>query len=178
MPLIKTTLTNEEKTRWKSYCDASGMSDAAMLRTLVRRALTENNPTVTSSLSSQPNAPRTRRISFNLSQEFSEKLRRRMEKEGYTSPTNWATSCVMASLSGEAVPSLEERTALEESNRQILAIGRNLNQLARAINSDPSEASALNEKLISALSEKLRVHVEKVSALLEKSRRRFRRPRA
>jgi hypothetical protein len=92
-----------------------------------------------------------------------------MEKEGYSSPTNWASSCVMAALNDAPAPAEAEREALGASTRQIAAVGRNLNQLVRALNADPSEAHVVTAKLVAALSEKLDGHIAATTALLDKT---------
>jgi len=53
------------------------------------------------------------------------------------SSQNWITSMVRASLTHGPLMGAEEMRLLGESNYQLTAIGRNLNQITRQINADP-----------------------------------------
>ncbi|WP_084267336.1 plasmid mobilization protein [Azohydromonas lata] len=61
------------------------------------------------------------------------------------------------------VPALQ---ALAESNRQLLAIGRNLNQIARTLNESPGQMTGADHALILRVAELARAHVELTASVI------------
>ena len=61
------------------------------------------------------------------------------------------------------VPALQ---ALAESNRQLLAIGRNLNQIARMLNEYPGRMTRADQALILKVAELARAHVELAAGVI------------
>lgn len=69
-----------------------------------------------------------------------------------------------------------EIAALEESNYQLAAIGRNLNQIARALNAAPGRAGQHDRlAVIEALRREIHAHLEKVQQLHHANLSRWRR---
>jgi hypothetical protein len=62
---------------------------------------------------------------------------------------------------------------LRESNRQLAAIGRNLNQLVRALNSDARATNRITRAEIKTLAEQIEEHKTKVATLLEQNLNRW-----
>lgn len=69
-----------------------------------------------------------------------------------------------------------EIVALEESNYQLAAIGRNLNQIARVLNAEPGKAGQHDRlAVIQALRRQIHEHLEKVQQLHHANLARWRR---
>ncbi len=68
------------------------------------------------------------------------------------------------------VPSDNEIAALYQSNVQLGAIGRNLNQIARHLNA--GESASLSDRHIRELEEMIRNHTKQVSAIIRDHRQR------
>ena len=68
------------------------------------------------------------------------------------------------------VPSDNEIAALYQSNVQLSAIGRNLNQIARHLNA--GESASLSDRYIRELEKMIRNHTKQVSAIIRDHRQR------
>jgi hypothetical protein len=59
-----------------------------------------------------------------------------------------------------------ELAALTRSNQQLLALGRNLNQIAKVLNTAPQNRAAFRVEVITELSRVIRTHTDRVSDVL------------
>lgn len=84
-----------------------------------------------------------------------------------SSPQNWVINLVRSHLTRKPQFGMREIEALGESNSQLLRIGRNLNQIAKALNTNPEDTSVIKIERIEQLAEQIELHTNKVSALLE-----------
>ena len=80
---------------------------------------------------------------------------------------------MLATLSKEPVLTDAEVNALRGSNRELAAIGRNLNQIARALNVEFRDSDKLNKELIDRLLEQIDGHRDKVSNLIDRNMNRW-----
>jgi hypothetical protein len=83
------------------------------------------------------------------------------------------TSLVLSALHREPVLNSDEIAVLRESNRQIAAIGRNLNQLVRALHTDARISNRITRAEVKILGDQIEDHVSKVAELLEKNLNRW-----
>lgn len=80
----------------------------------------------------------------------------------------WIVSLVRAALTRGVTVGGAELQALGESNYQLMAIGRNLNQIAHHINADPSRnLHRITSRMIETLSRKIDEHRKQVHGLVE-----------
>lgn len=63
---------------------------------------------------------------------------------------------------------------LRHSNRQLSAIGRNLNQITRVLNTDFRFSDKVDKELVNGLKEQIELHVAKVVSLIDRSNERGR----
>ena len=80
-----------------------------------------------------------------------------------------ANGCCNGNLNREPVLTESEIQALRTSNRELAAIGRNLNQIAKVLNTEFRESDKLNRQAVLALSEKIDSHREEVAGLLQRN---------
>ena len=66
-----------------------------------------------------------------------------------------------------------ECDALARSNQQLLAMGRNLNQIAKALNTSPRDRTAWRADLVTALSTRIQTHTNLVSDVLRRTLERW-----
>lgn len=92
--------------------------------------------------------------------------------EGFTI-SRWIAGLVRSRLVGGAVLNRSEMQVLADSNSQLGAIGRNLNQLLRVLNRQASDVTAFDAAQIAQLRDEIRVHREAVSALILSSSERW-----
>lgn len=94
------------------------------------------------------------------------------EQEGFA-PTRWIVALVRARLGSGAQLGQQELEHLARSNMQLLALGRNLNQIAKAVNANPGDRSGCRPEVIEKLHTLIREHTNKVSNVLTANVRRW-----
>lgn len=168
MPIIKTELPQNEKAAFRHFSKSQGMTEAEMLRQMVRRVLgdqVENPPA--------EQIERGNRTTLSFTEDEMWAITKRSRADGFTRHTAWLVGLVRAVLFREPTFSSEEMEVLRESNRELAAIGRNLNQIARGINVDFREGERIKRAEIQSLAEQLADHREIVSRLIDKSLNRW-----
>ena len=120
------------KQPWLDYCKAHGISPSEAFRQIVAK-LTGGAETARTRPAAATERPTKVRREIRLTKSELARADAVAGREGF-SLTRWIVSLINARL--EATPKLgqPELEALARSNLQMLAIGRNLNQLARAAN--------------------------------------------
>lgn len=99
-------------------------------------------------------------------------VRRRAKLEGTTGPS-WVRRVVLAIIRRAPSFTRTEETALLESNRELLAIGRNINQIAHHLNIHPDATDRVNAQVLAELSASIKQHREIVAQLVNASWGRY-----
>ncbi|WP_243637442.1 plasmid mobilization relaxosome protein MobC [Parashewanella curva] len=68
---------------------------------------------------------------------------------------------------------ITETDALKESNRQLAAIGRNLNQIARVLNIEFRHSDKITAEMIELLVDRIDQHSTKVEDLIQQGHKRW-----
>ena len=165
-----TTVTvdlGELKAPWQAWCQQQGVTPSHALRNALRQAMDRK--------ATRAPAPRVRitpkherataRIELNLTTSELAALKRMAGHEGYV-PTKWLVAMVRTKLTGQPHVGQLELETLARSNQQLLALGRNLNQIAKVLNSAPENRTAFRVEVITELSRVIRAHTKKVSDVL------------
>jgi NADP-dependent 3-hydroxy acid dehydrogenase YdfG len=92
-------------------------------------------------------------------------LKRIAGHEGYV-PTKWVVAMIRTKLTGQPQVGQSELERLTRSNQQLLALGRNLNQIAKVLNTTPQNRTAFRVEVITELSRVIQAHTKKVSDVL------------
>ena len=164
---VKTQLSEEDKQKWQQFCQANGMTESGMMRFMMNQVL----PDIASN--DEFNEAKSNKITIRLSDHEMQKLTTQAVEEGYIYRTSWATACVMANLTRTPVLTEGEIKALRESNRQLAAVGRNLNQIARVLNIDYRYSDKFTREMIQVLDAKFEKHKAMVNDLINKSCKRW-----
>jgi len=114
-----------------------------------------------------------RKLTIRLSSKEHELLVKRIQQEGFPSKTSWLKNVVQFLLKRDPVLTDAEINALRESNRELAAIGRNLNQIAHVLNSDARVPDKLTFKTILELKTYIDKERNKISELVNKSLNRW-----
>lgn len=94
--------------------------------------------------------------------------------DGFKAPSGWIVTLVRNFLTNQHHLTKAELDVLGESNRQLLAIGRNLNQIARSLNAaKPNSDVIYDRELVENLGTAVRAHVKKVGDLMRVSAHRW-----
>ena len=151
------------KTPWVAYCTAVGKKPGAALREAIEKQLAglqvDKARTLFTQVEQTHREPRKR---FEILLTVSEREALEVSaKEAGSSVRQFIVDAVRATLTHEPQYSMKEIEVLGESNYQLLAIGRNLNQIARRLNEGKYEPITVER--IEELSRSLRQHAKKVS---------------
>ena len=165
-----TTITvdlGDLKAPWQAWCQAHGITPSHALRNAVRQAMDRK--------ATQAPAPRLRvsrrkerataRMKLNVTPSELAALRTCARHEGYQ-PTAWVVAMIRTKLTGEPHVGQSELETLARSNQQLLALGRNLNQIAKVLNTAPQNRTAFRVEVITELSRVIQAHTKKVSDVL------------
>ncbi len=162
MPRVEVRLTDDEKKAWKEYCHSVDETEANMLRKIIADMTNQvrNEPVILEK------KLKTKNITVALSDDDRVKMGEKMAMKKYRTPTQWMRSLIRADLDKEPILPDDAIHALRASNRELGAIGRNLNQIARALNSDTSHGDKLKLDAIKLLSKRIEEHKIVVSKLI------------
>lgn len=165
-----TTITvdlGDLKAPWQAWCQDHGITPSHALRNAVRQAMDRK--------ATQAPAPRLRvtrrrerataRMKLNVTPSELAALRTCARHEGYQ-PTAWVVAMIRTKLTGEPHVGQPELEILARSNQQLLALGRNLNQIAKVLNTSPQNRTAFRVEVIIELSRVIQAHTKKVSDVL------------
>ena len=165
-----TTITvdlGELKAPWQTWCQDHGVTPSHALRNALRQAMDRRATRApVPRLRVTPKGERaTARIELNLTTSELAALKRMAGHEGYV-PTKWVVAMVRAKLTGEPQVGQSELDTLTRSNQQLLALGRNLNQIAKVLNSAPQNRTAFRVEVVTELSRVIQAHTKKVSDVI------------
>ncbi|MES2664157.1 MAG: plasmid mobilization relaxosome protein MobC [Pseudomonadota bacterium] len=163
MPRIEKRLTVEQKEAWKAFCQKNNQKESDMLGLMLQKIMASQLPIQSGTKS----FPKSEKITVRLSEKDHAAIQQRAQQEGYANRTAWLNNLVQLELNNQAIFTQEEVNALRESNRELAAIGRNLNQIAKALNAQLN--ATVTQHDILKLSSHIDAHREKVSRVVHKS---------
>jgi hypothetical protein len=155
------------KQPWIDWCEAQSVTPSDAFRRVVARLVpakgTVNRPDQTPAgiVKAVPEKP-TARKEITLTASELARVEALAAAEGF-SATRWIVALIRARLTGTGQYGQRELELLAQSNLQLLAIGRNLNQVARALNSTPQDRTVYRIALIDALRGHIKTHTKLVS---------------
>lgn len=157
------------KQQWLDYCKANNVTPSEAFRQIVAK-LTATKAPVTEFKAATADSKIRREVrltEYELAQ--AEAI---AHQEGFSLP-RWIVALINARLQGTPQLGQQELEVLARSNQQLLAIGRNLNQLARTANGNSAQAVCEKED-IETLRAFVTDHVRRVAAVLSANVNRWR----
>lgn len=130
---ITCRVTSETKARLRALADREGTNESAIVKRLLHDALRSLSPCADSSPVRPVRVERRERVCVRIGSEDRRLLRKRATARGLASGM-YVALLVRAHLQGRAPLPRAEYLALREAVLELRAIGRNLNQIARALN--------------------------------------------
>ena len=151
---LQTWVSREFKERFAQVAKAQGLSESALLRRLLEKLVLADRSPEDVLITPVEGLPSARRVSVRLRADDLLFLRERARARGLPTST-YISYLVRSHLRAQApLPNLE-LAALKRSVAEIGAIGRNINQIARAVNQqqwpsgpDPAVLSEMNRVLV------------------------------
>jgi hypothetical protein len=130
---ITCRVTSETKAQLRALAQREGTNESAIVKQLLHDALRTLTPCADSSCVMPPRVERRERVCVRVGSEDRRLLKERASARGLASGT-YVAFLVRTHLQGRAPLPRAEYLALRESVLELRAIGRNLNQIARALN--------------------------------------------
>ncbi|KWN83006.1 plasmid mobilization relaxosome protein MobC [Burkholderia stagnalis] len=152
-----------------AYCSAHQTTPSAVVRRAVADILAGGMPARDNAIVPYPITPAiegTERLILRLTASEREALSQVAEKAGFKTAQRWIIAALRIYLTQKPHLSDNEISVLADSNFQLAAIGRNLNQIAKRLNSEP-DVSSYRLDVIEDVSKRIRQHTEFVSSLLQ-----------
>ena len=157
--LIACRVTPETKARVRRLAERDGITESALLRqfldVVLRTADLDARPTITP----PDRVNRQARVNVRLEPEDWRLLRERAKARGMAAAT-YSSYVIRAHMRGAAPLPKAEYTLLKQSVEQLATVGRNLNQIARAMNQGerPAMPGRSEVAMMLKVSEGLRDH--------------------
>lgn len=169
MPKIERRVTPEVKANWQAFCKSRGFSESEMLAMMIERVTSGEVDLEPKGLAEV----KTNQINIKLPAAKIDEITQRAKQEGFPSRTTWVVSVISQALDNKPVLNDEEANTIRASNRELSAIGRNLNQIARKLNIEFRDSDRLSAEAIERLSDAIEQHKTAVATFLEKSQKRW-----
>lgn len=173
-PILSVRLGADLKERWEAYCEDLGLAPSTAIKAAIEQQLEKagKNPKPKTYHQTQEAPVGEPKVRFEILLTESEKraIRERANVER-CSMRRWIVDACRAGLTREPQFGMKEIDALGESNYQLLALGRNLNQIARRLNEGKS--AKLTVEQIEKLSARIDKHTDIVSTAIRASLERW-----
>jgi hypothetical protein len=176
-PILIARVTPGLKDAFTRYVSAAGVSAPAALKAIVSQVVAATR--IEPEELEIPKAPevRSERVTVRFSKEEMAEIAPRAQD--YGSARDWLVALARAQIAPD-VPqfSPEALQTLYESNRELSAIGRNVNQIAHAVNLDLQQAGQLRRSRalvdeLASLKAVIAAHTERVTAFCSASTARW-----
>ena len=155
-PILSVRLGPDLKERWEAYCERLGRAPSSAIKEAIEQQLKAADALPAPKAYRQTEKLREPKERFEILLTISEKAavkeRARIER---CSMRHWIVDAIRTGLTHEPQFGMSEIDALGESNYQLLALGRNLNQIARRLNEGSPEPFTLE-------------HIEALRRLIDK----------
>jgi hypothetical protein len=132
MPVLKTLVEPQTKTRFHAMAQARALSESELLRQLILVVM-ENNKATPQPASADATRTDRVQITVRLPRFLAEEISGRARDKGMLA-SRWVASLLQSHLMQQPVMTSAELNALHASTRELAALGRNINQIARALN--------------------------------------------
>ncbi|KVE37235.1 hypothetical protein WS68_03205 [Burkholderia sp. TSV86] len=164
-PLLRTYVSEETKAKFAAAATKHGYAnEAQLLRVVIDRVLGDEPAPPPRPV--REAKPKRAQINIGLTPDEHYQVELRARQQG-VNRTTWIVNLIRAHILREPQFSTAELDALMESNRQIAAIGRNLNQIARNINMDPNAMRSVTLEAIETLVADLKQHRAHVARVMD-----------
>ena len=166
MLVLKTLVETETKTRFRNLAKTRGLSESELLRSVVLVVTGQD-------AADQPIKPKAEnteleRMTVRLPGFLMEAAKQRGKSKGMAA-SRWVAALVQANLTGKPVMTDKELAVLQASNRELAAIGRNINQIAKALNEAFHETERVRLDTLAALNQSITENRAAIRSLVRAS---------
>lgn len=167
MRTLKTTVVSDVKARFRAVAALRGQTESELLRAMV---LIVSNPEDSASTMAvlTPDDILTHRMTIRLPAFVKVAAADRAKRVGMT-PSRWVAALVQSNATASPVFSAGELAALRAATRELAAVGRNINQIARALNEAFHETERVRLDTLAALGAAIDAQGAAIRALVRAS---------
>ena len=138
MPVLKTLVDLDLKTRFRNLAKAQGLSESECLRGLVLAVTEQDKSTDQQPIQPDPDNSEPDRITVRMPHFLMVSTKVRAKSKGMA-PSRFITALLQSNLMAHPVMTDGEIGRLNASTRELASIGRNINQIAKALNDTLNE---------------------------------------
>jgi hypothetical protein len=161
------------KASWDLYCQERGLKPGAALKASIQKEIDRVKQGTVEPAAQRDECPDyapKKRAEIRLTPSELDAVDARADDAGCSRST-WLVNVVRGTLTKQAQMGMREIDSLGESNYQLLAIGRNLNQIAKRLNE--GHPDVITAKYTERLADEIRAHVKSVSKVMGASIERW-----
>ncbi len=168
MHVLKTTVDDEIKVAFGEMAAKAALPESKLLRLLILKSLTAEPvvPAVVAPVGVETN---TGQITVRMPKFLLKEVRNRAKEKGGIAASRWIWGLIQSNLLQEPIMTSSEIDALKESSRELAALGRNLNQIARALNDNFNETDRVKLKFVELLSDSVSENRKLIRKLVKAS---------
>ena len=166
MPVLKTLVETETKTHFRKLAKTRGLSESELLRSVV--LVVTGQEAINQPIEPEAENSELERMTVRLPGFLMEAAKQRGKSKGMAA-SRWVAALVQANLTGKPVMTDKELAMLQASNRELAAIGRNINQIAKALNEAFHETERVRLDTLTALSQSITENRAAIRSLVRAS---------
>jgi len=162
---IKARIEQSHRDRFCTKAKALGLKESELLRAVVLAVIGDVQEEL---VKPDVESAKTNRITIRMPRFLLESAKERAKGKGMVI-SRWLTALVQANLTGKPVMTDQELAVLQASNRELAAIGRNINQIAKALNEAFHETERVRLDTLVALSQSISENRAAIRSLVRAS---------
>ena len=170
MPALLTQVDIELKQRFKKLSKSNGLSESELLRSIVIDAIRNIEFTESDKLGLNLDFEKseTERITVRMPSFLLQAAKEKGKSKGMAT-SRWIAALVQSNIAKNPVMADQELNNLKASIRELNAIGRNINQMARALNESRNNTDKVNLDTLYLLGDSLKRNLSAVRELVRAS---------
>lgn len=165
---IRARVDEDQKKLFRRKAASLDMTESELLRAVVIAVIGQIDDS-NKVIEPDANNAKSERITFRLPRFLKTAIERRAKARGNMTATRWIKALIQSNLIRVPVMTDAELFVLHGSNRELAAIGRNLNQIARVLNRDSYETEQVRLEKLNVLSKAVADNREAIRALIKAS---------
>jgi hypothetical protein len=125
----------DHKKKFSRFAKKRGLTESELLRELVLIAIGESDDVLPFVEEPAAELVELERVTVRLPKFLIKSLQNRAKSKGMAQ-SRWISALVQSNVTGQPVMTDKDLVVLNASNRELAAIGRNINQIAKSLNRD------------------------------------------
>ncbi|MGX8882097.1 plasmid mobilization relaxosome protein MobC [Methylovorus sp. SPW-M1] len=171
-PVLSVYLGNALRSQWDAHCKSQNVRSSTALKEVVVYLLSKNNrPQNFQEIISTPDTTKVR-LELRLSASEYEATKVLADVTG-ANVNRYVANLLRSHLTQAPQFHQRELDAVTQSNAQLMKIGSNLNQIARAINRNPLETDFARVDLMRDVSSHIKDHTRSIAMLIQANLQRW-----